>query len=111
MLLNEKHYQLFKKMRYQKWFPRYFGRKPLTQNQFELLLHQYKSDFTEELTLDSLKLEEVYPEAFGIIDSLFGYSLEEAKLFVIRFNYEFIKEFDGLTIDDINKNMEKYLEI
>jgi hypothetical protein len=102
--LNEKHYQTFKFLRFQ------FLLEDFDWDKWDLIIFAYKADMCEEYYSSMEQLKRRYPKGFEQVYDMFGYPDKVARVFILRFNQEFVYEFGGLTIEQA-KNKFKRLNI
>jgi hypothetical protein len=101
--IDEKHYQLYKKLRFQYLFDNF------NWAQWDLYIFAYQQDYSEDYYGTLERLFERYPASFESVNDLFGYTDNIARLFILRFNQELIYEFGNLDPIQAKNKMSKLI--
>lgn len=109
MEMNEKHYQLYRVLRFQTLISNY-------GDDIHLLMEELYDEFFAEncanrddvLNMSLDELEKFYYGAFDLIYDTFGYDRQIASQYVLRFHKEFYDEFYPLRFDEVKRRLARY---
>lgn len=104
--VNEKHYQVFKRLRFEYIFEH--SPRHLSEDVWKDVYFRYTQNFELESKLSALELTLTHSHAAQLIYDIFGYDAEIAKRFIMRFNMEFIHELHGLNWSRAQERIKSY---
>ena len=105
--INEKHYQLYKRLRIQGFID--ISRDDRLVD-FQLFMRLFRNNMNEIGYTDINYLKSHFGNSFINIKDMFDYDDETIRLFILRCNQELVYEFGNLTHEQIMKKWSEYLD-